>query len=435
MVEAYIERHQEPLAREILEDTPVLVISGARQVGKSTLMRKLCKELSNTRIVNLDEATIRAAAEADPDAFADQLPEGTLAIDEIQRVPQLLLSVKAALENKRRPGRFILTGSSNLDSLKGSEESLAGRAETLHLRGFSQGEILDSADDFVSFAMQITTSTTSIIAPSTYEFTRKDYLTTIVRTFFPDPYLHKPQRQNRWLRGYIQRVLSKDAQNLDVVKYPERLHILLKWFAANPANELVFSHLARDLDLPGRSMPAYVKALRDVFLVDQIPPWSHNQLKRVIGRPKTVFQDTALAAHYSGIDTEGLSRNIATNLTGDLVENFVYSELAKQQGWSKIDYDIFHYRDRDGNEVDLVIEDRARNIVGIEVKATTTLSAKHFKGLRYLQAKTGQQFRCGIVIYLGKECLRFGPGLWALPLEALWNNPFITQLTSLSVHS
>ena len=417
-------RHQEAEARQIMEESPVLVISGARQVGKSTLMRQLLEGRGDCLIVNLDEARLRSAAQQDPDGFADQYPEGVLAIDEVQRVPELFTAVKAALERNRRPGRFILTGSSNLETLKGRVESLAGRAQTLNLRGLSQGELEGVKEDFAEFAFSITTDTNGLrTADPADTLQRSDYFTRAVRTCFPEPRLNEKMRQGNWLRKHVNRVLSRDAQNLVLVQYPDRLLPILRRFAANPAAELVAASVARDLDIPQRSVPSYVAALSDVFFLDEIPAWSHNLLKRAVNKPKVMFRDVAVASYLAGMDAEALEADISSSLTGGLIENFVVSELAKQQDWSEIEFELFHYRDRDGNEVDAILEDRARNIVGLEVKCTTSVSAKHFKGLRFLQAKAGKNFRAGIVLYLGDQCLRFGPGLWALPVETLWRHP------------
>lgn len=405
-------------------ESPVLVISGARQVGKSTLMRQLLDGRDDCLILNLDEARLRSAAEQDPDGFADQYPEGVLAIDEVQRVPELFVAVKAALEKNRRPGRFILTGSSNLETLQGREESLAGRAQTLKLRGLSQGEVEGVKEDFASFAFALTPDTNGLrTANPAKALRRSDYFTRTVRTCFPEPRLNERIRQERWLRNYVDRVISRDAENLELVQYPDRLKPILRRFAANPAAEMVAASIARDLDLPQRSVPGYVRALQDVFFLDEIPAWSHNLLKRAVNKPKMIFQDAAIASDMVGTDAAALEADISSSFTGGLIENFAVSELAKQQGWSAIEYDLFHYRDRDGNEVDVILEDRARTIVGVEVKCTTSVRAKHFKGLKFLQDKAGKHFRAGIVLYLGDQCLRFGPGLWALPLETLWRNP------------
>lgn len=293
--------------------------------------------------------------------------KGVRAIDEVQRVPELFPAVKAALELNRRPGRFILTGSSNLETLKGGEESLADRAQTLNLRGLSQGELEGGKEDFVEFGFSITADTHGL------------------RTAVP-----------------------ADA---------------LRRFTANPAAELVAASVARDRDLPQRGVPSYVAVLRDVLFLDEIPAWSHNLLKRAVNKPKVRFRDVALASYLTGMDAKALEAHISSSLTGALIENFVVCELAKQQVWSAREFELFHYRDRDGNEVDVILEDRARSIVGLEVKCTTSLSAKHFKGLRFLQAKAGKKFRSGIVLYRGDQCLRFGPGTWALPVETLWHQP------------
>lgn len=422
MESGILARNITDLAREIMSDTPILVISGARQTGKSTLTQLLLQDYPSAVIISLDEAIPREAAQVDPGGFVKQYSQGILAIDEIQRVPGLLLSIKAEVDRDRRPGRFILTGSSNLHTLKGAEESLAGRAETLVLRGFSQGELCGQTDDFISHVWKITEVTTrlSISDSNVTGISRTDYLHTVFTPAFPEPSLREGRGRTRWLSNYIDRVLTSDAARLGSIQYPDRLLPLLKWLAANPSGEFVAAHVARSIDIPERSVPAYLQALRDVFLIDVIPAWSNNPMKRVASKPKIVFRDASVAAHLSRIDAESAENDISSAFTGGMVENFVAAELAKQQTWSQTRYDLFHFRDWKQREVDLIVEGPGRQIIGIEVKATTSVTQADFKGLRFLQESLPKQFRCGIVLHLGTEFARFSPGLWAIPLSALW---------------
>lgn len=428
MENGILARNTTDLAREIMSDTPILVISGARQTGKSTLMQLLLQDNPSANIISLDDATLRESAQADPDGFVKQNSQGLLAIDEIQRVPQLLLSIKAELVRDRRPGRFLLTSSSNLHTLKGAEESLAGRAETLVLRGFSQGELLGRTEDFITQAWKITedTSRLSMADDNLKKITRTQYLHTVFTPTFPEPYLREDRGRLRWFGNYIDRVLTSDAAQLGSIQYPDRLLPLLKLLAANPSGEYVAAHVARSIDIPERSVPAYLQALRDVFLVDVLPAWSNNLMKRVASKPKIMFRDASVAAYLARIDAQSAEHDISSAFTGGMVENFVAAELAKQQTWSQTRYDLFHFRDWQQREVDLIVEGPGRQIIGIEVKATTSVTQAHFKGLRFLQERLPKQFRCGIVLHLGTEIARFSPGLWAIPLGALWFNSSVT---------
>lgn len=372
--------------------------------------------VETTRFVNLDDATTREAAEADPDGFTDQFPEGTLAIDEIQLVPKLLLSIKGALERNRRPGRFAITGSSDLLVVKGSQESLAGRAATIRLHGYSQGERVAIKEDFAQKAWNKDFSATK---PS--DLSRLDYLELMTQPSFPEIANDKSRRTEVWVDNYVDRVLSKDVTTIIDIAHAGRLTQLLKAIAGAPSSEFVAARLARDLNIPERTLPRYLNALTGTFIVTSVPAWGHNLSKRAISKPKVFVSDPGLCANLTGTDAQGLMTNISDQFTGGLAESFVTAELFKQQGWSEISYRIFHWRDRNGAEVDLVLESRNRQVVGIEVKATMTVRNEHFKGLRALQELAGERFVNGFLFYTGTEPLRFGPNLWALPMSYLWS--------------
>lgn len=414
MITSAIPRNARVLAEEILSDTPVLTVSGARQVGKSTLVSQLLQNRSH-RLLDLDNAATLQAAQTDPDGFVRQFPEGIVAIDEIQRVPALLRAIKAALDEDRRPGRFIVTGSSNLMNLKGAEESLAGRAEILRLRGFSQGERKGITEDFAANAWnphpQLPAS----------DFERIDYLRMITDSSFPEIAEATPRRRDRWVQAYVERVLTKDATDLYGIQYPDRLRVLLGKVASQSASEFVAAHIGRELNIPERSVPGYLDALKNVFLIDVLPAWGTNLTRRVISKPKVFLQDPATAASLVGVDAASLEMQISSSFTGGLLESFVATELLKQQEWSAIPFKLFHFRDSTGKEVDLVMESRNREVVGVEVKAAVSLQGKDFSGLRHLQKLAGERFRCGILLYAGKESLPMGPGLWAMPISALWS--------------
>lgn len=368
--------------------------------------------------VNLDSATTRAAAEADPDGFIDQYPRGTLAIDEIQRVPKLLLSIKNSLDSNRTPGRFVITGSSNIMRLRGAEESLAGRIQTLSLRGLSHGERNGVTEDFAAMAFSLTPRTGAQLTEST--LSRSDYFRLCTTSSYPGLLGLSERQAGLWLDSYFHTVLSKDVSSVAAIRHSDRLPVLLEYFAAQGSMEVVNAHLARALNLSESTIPSYVDALEAVFLIDKLPAWGNNLARRSVSRPKVSLQDSGLAAHIAGLSAESVELDIASASTGGLMESFVASELWKQRTWSSVDYRMFHFRDRDGAEVDLILENRRRHIVGIEVKATTSISRKHFRGLEKLREVLGERFIAGIVLYTGKQALPFGDRLWAMPIASLW---------------
>ncbi|UFU02847.1 ATP-binding protein [Ruania suaedae] len=412
-----IRRNASDLVAETLADTPVTVISGARQVGKSTLMQQLISG-RNARTINLDLAVDRAAAERDPDGFAMQYPDGLLAIDEIQRVPALLTSLKAAVDQDRRPGRFIVTGSADLLSLRGAQESLAGRAQTIPLEGLSRGEVAGRVEDFAAYAWRLPTE----VPADRPAYTRRDYLEIATAPSFPELREAPARARGRWMENYADRVLSKDTTDVSGISYVDRLGPLLDVLAARNGSEFVAARVAREVDIPERSVPAYLRAMQSVYLIRVVPGWSNNRAARAVRAPKVYLSDTGLAAHLAGVDVEGLEREVSSTLTGGFVEGFVVGELVKQRAWSQKSYSLSHYRDNHGREVDIVLEDRRREVVGVEVKSAATVGAGDFRGLELLRDKVGQRFVAGVVLYTGTRAVPFGGRLWALPLATLWEH-------------
>lgn len=400
------------------KEAPVTVINGARQVGKSTLMRRFL-EGKNARILNLDEAAIMEAAQTDPDGFVRQFPEGTLAIDEVQRAPELIMAIKAALEIDRRPGRFVLTGSANLLSLKGAQESLAGRAQSVRMYGLTVGEKLGIPEDFATFAWGLGEESK---LPQPQPRTRAEYLEIATATGFPGIQKRPANRQKRWFQDYLESIFSKDVSAITGLHYPHRLPQLFSLLARENASEFVAAVTARKIDVPERSLPSYVDALHKVFLIDYLPAWSTNLAKRVISRPKIIVSDSGLALNMCGVNLEALQQDVSASVVGGLMEGFVAAQLMAQKTWSATDYQLYHYRDRLGNEVDIILENDYRQVVGVEVKAAMSLTAKDFSGLTFLRDTLGDAFHAGIVLYTGEHALSFGPKLWALPLSTLWDH-------------
>lgn len=414
-----VPRHAAEIAEEILQESPVLAISGGRQTGKSTLMRHLLKD-KDALILNLDSEAIRSSAEIDPDGFVEQNANGILAIDEIQRVPALLLSIKNSLEDNRRNGRFVITGSSNLHTLRGAEESLAGRAETLELRGLSQGELRGMKENFSSQAFSLKASSSLTFESDT---SRHEYFEMAATSMFPEARTRQGRSLARWCENYVDRVISKDAVASTNIEFPGRLESLFQYLAAQGSTEFVSAKIGRILGIPERSVPNYLNALKSVYLVEQLPAWGHNLAKRAVSRPKVFVGDSGLATFFAGLNATSLELDISSATAGGIVESFVAEELLKQRLWSELSYRVYHFRDSNGQEVDLILEDMQRRIVGVEVKATVSVNKRHFKGLEFLKDAAKERFVAGIVLYAGKHALPFGDNLWALPISALWS-PF-----------
>ena len=398
----------------MLLESPVVVIQGARQVGKSTLAQVVVGQHGG-RIISLDATNVREAATANPDEFVTQDANGVLALDEVQNVPQIMRAIKVAVDSDRRPGRFLLTGSADLLHITGANESLAGRSETLHLWGFSQGEKLGVPDDFVTWL-----SLAGIGRPHTY--TPCDYASIIVAGGYPEANRRQARSRGRWFDGYLRGVTDHDAAEVSGLASLDRLQLLLRWVATQTSHELVLAQASRATGIPERSLPPYLRLLDDLYLTYRLPAWGRNLAKRVVGRQKVMVADVGLACHVTGTTTDVLGDLLQRVRMGDLLETFVAMELVKQQTWSATPYRLFHFRDATGPEVDLIIELADGRVIGVEVKASTSLGRADFSGLTTLRDNLGPELVAGAVLYTGTEELPWGDRLRALPVQALWQN-------------
>jgi uncharacterized protein len=409
-------RFAQQLVEDTLSDTPITVLQGARQVGKSTLAREVLVGRDAT-LLSLDAGASYNAARADPDAFVRQA-QGLLCIDEVQRVPELVRAIKDAVDEDRRPGRFLITGSANLLDLPGTQESLAGRAETVVLYGLSRGEIAGRREDFVDLLMAGESET---LKRRRTPLTRSDYLDMICAGSYPEALARAGRRRHAWFENYLERIVSRDARDVSRLLHLGRLPALVRLLAANTAGELVQSRLARDSRIPETSLHSYLDLLETLYLVQRVPAWGNNLNRRVTGRAKVSLLDTGLAARLNNVSAAALRPGVTSDAAGRLFETFVAGELRRQLVWSSTDARLGHFRERDGLEVDLVLEDSARRVSGVEVKASRTVTRRDFRGLEFLRDNLETRFSLGVLLYAGPEAQPFGDRLWALPLAALWS--------------
>lgn len=411
-----IRRNVEPIVRDTLRDTPVAVIQGARQTGKSTLAAMVSKDL-NCRSVTLDSETTLAAAKENPYEFVSQYREGLLIIDEVQKCPELLNAIKLSVDEDRKPGRFLITGSANILHLKGANESLAGRAETIVLEPFSVGEITGIKEDFVSILLH---EDKLRIMQESNPLTRAGYAGLIEKGGYPDAQRRIQKRRKAYFKNYLSRVLDHDADELSGLAHLDRLQKIYALLAGNPSQVYIRANVSRLIGIPESSMNGYIRLLEDLCLLHTLPAWGRNYSKRAINRPKTVLSDTGLVCSLHGITSSFLADIENGNELGPLLETFVITEVNKQQSWSDSDYTLFHYRDCDNKEVDLVLELDSGKIIAIEVKAASSFSRNDFAGLKTLRNMLGKRFHCGVVLYTGTEVQPFGDRLFAAPISSIW---------------
>ncbi len=414
MVE-HVPRFATPRVLEALNDARIVVIQGARQVGKTTLLRRIAAGVKS-QVVTLDDDVTRATAQADPVGFVSQNPDGLLAIDEVQRVPELVLALKLAVDRDPRPGGFLLTGSANLLRVPATEDSLAGRAESIELHGFSQGELHSHREQFID---RLVAGDRFLGHTSTMN--RHDYLERAIAGAYPEA-LRRPggRRRNRWLDNYLSRIVERDAPDISSLQRLSELPLILRMLAARNSEELNVADIARDTGVPTRTLAPHVQLLETLYLIQRIPAWSTNLTKRVVSRPKVALLDTGLAARLIGVSAAGAGPAAQGEIAGHLLEGFVAGELRRQQGWSENQVRISHYRDHAGDEVDLILETEDGRIAGLEVKATATVKANDAKWLARLRDRLGERFLGGLVLHTGSSSGPLGDRIAAAPIDVLW---------------
>jgi uncharacterized protein len=404
-------RHSESTVTEALADTRVVLVTGARQCGKSTLLSLVAKG-REAEWRNLDRAATRQAAVADPTGFVDS--DELMVIDEIQRVPELLLAIKERVDADPEPGRYLLSGSARVLALRGLPDTLPGRIETIELWPLSQGEIDSTPDQFVDaiFEQGETLAHESAVS-------RQEYAERVVRGGFPESLARtNPRRRERFLDSYVADLVARDVSQVSEIERTAEMRALIRLLAARSAQLLVVTAVGSEARLTASTVYRYLSLLEEVFLVKRIPAWSRNVSTRAVGTPKLAFVDSGIAANLLGADVRSLLR--PGGKFGPLLEGFVLMELARQLTWSQQRVELSHYRTKDKVEVDAVLENRQGGVVGIEVKASSTVGLDDFSGLRHLAARTSGDFIAGIVLYTGTQTLPFGPRMRAMPVATLW---------------
>jgi len=412
-------RHAKAPLDAALDDTPVAVVVGPRQAGKSTLASLVARE-RGAGYVTLDDDGPREAATEDPTGFVEGSPL-PVCIDEFQKAPGLLPAIKARVDRaraggKRPAGMFILTGSANVWATLRISESLVGRAERVPLWPLSRGEVLGRHETFIDdlFSRNVPHLAGEPVGreSAANALTTGGYPEAIART--------DPKRRKRWFSEYVAMTLERDV--LDLTRKAQQLDELpnlLRLAAARASGLLSPTGIARDAGLSISTTRRYLALLEQLFLLIRARAWSRNVGQRLIKAPKIWIPDSGLASFLLDYG-EARFETDETSLAGALFENFVAMEIVKQSAWADTDVRLHHMRTAGGREVDLVLESADGSVCGIEVKLTATARSSDFSALRDLQRRLGARFKAGVLVHTGAETLPFGPNLWALPVAALW---------------
>lgn len=394
-----------------LARSPVLLLTGARQTGKTTLVKEITQEKKYTYIT-FDDLSVLSTAKKDPVGFIDAIKKPVI-LDEVQRIPEIFLTIKKDVDENRIAGRYILTGSANPFLIPALGDSLAGRMEICYLYPLCQSEIEGTSGTILDMLF-------SGIIPETKKIISKELLFEKINIGgYPVVQNQNNEAKNGWFDGYVTTLLQRDVRDLSeingITEMPRLLHIL----AARTANLLNVSELSRTMGIPNATLHRYLSLLQTLFLIKFQLPWSSNIGKRFVKSPKLYLNDTGLLSFLLNADFE--KNFLPNNQSGPILENFVLNELIALSSWSKTKINLFHLRTVTGIEIDCILENAKGEIVAIEVKNSSTVQPKDFKNLQIITQDLGEKLIFGIVLYTGNQVISLNKKLHALPISVLWS--------------
>lgn len=400
------------VAEELLPTFPALMVVGPRGCGKSTSMGRFADA-----ILDLSEPGDRLAATEDPDGVL-AITDGTLLVDEWQEAPEILGAIKRAVDSdrSRRPGRFIVTG-----SVRAAQQAATwpgtGRLIRVRMHGLTRAE-MERTERYNPIDALFTLGQVQF---GQSEWSRNDYLEAIVGGRFPVAVELSGRNRRRWYRAYIEQLVDRDSQQV-TARLPRagKLRSVLESCAARTGLELNKQAAARDAGVDFKTADGYLGLLEDLSVISRIPAWHTKRLQRLTRSPKAFLADPGMAAHLLNVDAASLGRDSA--LVGQMFETFAATELLAHIETAQQEVQMFHLRDRDGKEVDIVLESHGR-IVGVEVKSSSIVSRDDAKGLLWLRDRLGESFAGGALLSSASVPFQIDDRVWALPLSALWNPP------------
>lgn len=403
------DRFIEQRVQEALSDTPVVLVVGPRRAGKTTLVRKMGDV--GRSYITLDDQTVLEAARADPVGFIRGFDMAI--VDEVQRAPDLLLAIKKSVDEDYRPGRFLLTGSANVMTLPRVADSLAGRMETIRMLPLAHAEIEGRTPTFLArlFDGALQGDPGAILG--------EDLVRLVLRGGFPEAISRATERRRQdWARSYLESILTRDLRDIADVEKLTELPKFVRLLAEHAGQLVNYSQFGAAINVTHKTSQRYVGLLEQVFLVTTLQPWFTNSLKKMAKTPKLHFLDSGLLAAVRGLTFDRVLADRAS--FGALLESFVFAEVMKLLTASDLRLTPYHFRDGQRREVDIVLERDDGMIVGIEVKASATVKAGDFNGLKALAEACGDRFAFGVVLYDSTDVVPFGDRLAAAPLSCLW---------------
>jgi uncharacterized protein len=408
---ALFPRRIAPHILEAMTDTPVVLLAGPRQSGKTTLVKQVAGISHEFRYLTLDDALTLLSAQEDPVGMIRSLDRAV--IDEIQRAPGLLLAIKQSVDEDRRPGRFLLTGSANVMALPTVADSLAGRMETLSLLPLSQSEIAGQPTNWLDRVF-----TGQLPQPGSSARTH-DLVGRVLRGGYPEALARSTdKRRTAWARQYLSAMVERDVRDIANIDKLDQLPRFLRALAHMAGQMCNYTQLGGQVGIDSKTASKYVGVFEQMYLLKRVNVWARNRLNRMVKMPKLQFIDSGLLATLLDLTVDEIHKD--KTRFGHVLETFVYAELLKHASTAEGDYQLLYYRDADKVEVDVVVENAAGQVVGVEIKSSATVKESDLRGLRKLAGLAGSDFKMGVLLYDGDETLPLGNNIWAAPLSTLW---------------
>lgn len=405
-------RWQKSRTEHALQTRRVIILTGPRQCGKTTLAKEL--KAHDSTYQTLDNQNVRDSAASDPLGFIKH-KTGTFIIDEVQRVPELLPAIKMVVDEDTKPGQFLLTGSTNIQALPTVQESLAGRITKIRLRPLSQGEFTDKAPNFLDYAFK---------QDFDYKWDFYDRNTLIDIAFrggFPEAAELTIRDRKQWHKDYMEALLDRDLKDIVHIQRRDAMQELIEILAAWSSKLMDISAICSGLSIRRPTVEAYINALKALYVIESLQPWTKTDYDRVGKHPKLFFSDSGLM--YSLLSWSPDQTRLDPDRVGKLIETFTFNEISAQIEANQGAYSLYHYRDRTNREIDFLIEREDKTLLGLEVKAGSTVHIKDFQHLKWFQNNLAKDKPfIGIILYSGEFSLPFGPNLWAIPFGMLWPN-------------
>lgn len=403
-----LDRYISNRVKTALSDTPVVLINGPRQSGKTTFVQALKPDW---QYITFDDEAQLELARFDPVGFVNRLPDHVI-LDEVQRIPEIFRTIKLSVDNNRKPGRFLMTGSANILMLPKLSDSLAGRIETIALHPLSQCEIEQSRPSFVNMMFE------SKYPQSKQKPLREELIERILRGGYPEAVFRNDElRRQQWHRKYLETLIQRDIKEISQLEKLDQLPKVLSSMANHTGQLLNKASLATLVGVSRTTIDRMLKLLDGIFLTNELDAWHNNRHLRLSKSNKVHVCDTGLACALLKISSKALTQD--RKLLGQLLETFIFNELKQQANWDERFIDFYHFRDARKREVDIILEFES-GLYCIEVKAAETIQAKDFRTMKLLKENMNDKFKSGVVLYDGESVIVFGDDLFAVPISLLW---------------